>query len=100
MNWEPSIRPEAIDELREIFDEIEKQKPGKGDEFLNSFESSLEVICSNPLIFPLRPTGARRKGLGPFPYSLFFLAERGYVVVLGVFHNRSNFAWIEKRLLP
>ena len=72
----------------------EEERPGLGEEFLQSIRESLARIGENPRLFAIvhrriRATMARR-----FPYVIYFRVERARILVIAIQHgHRDPAAW-------
>lgn len=85
-----SLRPEAMDEIREAFQWYERQRPGLGDEFLEEVSETLSEVELAPYRYPKIRGEARRALLRRFPYSILYLAEPEETVVFACFHGKRD----------
>ena len=76
----------ARDELMEAQDWYEGEATGQGRRFRHAIDALVERISDNPRRFPVVFRNARRALLRRFPYSLFFVAEDGALIVIACFH--------------
>jgi len=56
-------------------DWYEKQRPGSGAGFVSKVEEALEMIESNPMLYPVLMKDARRAKMKRFPYRIWFKLE-------------------------
>jgi len=77
-------------------DWYEKQRPGLGADFISKVEETLEMIESNPLLYPALVKNARRANMKRFPYGIWFKVEEEPVVI-ACLHHRRNLALIKGR---
>ena len=82
------FRPQARVELLEAQAWYEARAEGLGLEFARAFEAALESACRHPAGFAEVEEGCRRVVLRRFPYSLYYRAADGEMLVLAVFHHR------------
>jgi plasmid stabilization system protein ParE len=89
------VRREAQRDIREAASWYNDQQPDLGVRFLAELGDLLERIRQNPSQFPLVESEVRRGLLRRFPYSVYFVPNRGEsVTVLGVLHqNRHPDTW-------
>jgi toxin ParE1/3/4 len=100
MSWDIRFRPEAKDEIQEIYDRYELQRAGLGESFLEGLDKAIELICANPKLFREVQSQIRSGRVPRFPYAIYYSLELHQVNVLSVLHNRRNLGWIEDRLEP
>lgn len=78
------LRPAAEDEIREAHDWYEQRRARLGGEF---------VVCNPRVHGDVRRVLVRR-----FPHGIFYVVESDDIVVLAVFHGRSDPAqWRRRR---
>jgi len=68
----------------------EKQRRGLGNDFLDCMELALEDIAAFPEMFPVSHARFRKALIRRFPFSIFYMIERGMIVVHAVFDNRQD----------
>jgi len=84
------FRPEAEADVEAAFGWYESRRAGLGREFIAALDAIVNSIAENPLRFPSINKDIRRALVRRFPYSVFFLARREEVSVLGVLHARRD----------
>lgn len=91
MSGEPfRIHPAARRELREAARYYAAERPGLEIEFLAEFERVLADLRAHPEAGSPDEAGTRRLITRRFPYSVVYLAEPGYRVVIAVAHHRRK----------
>ena len=70
MKYKLIIRPEAEQDLAEIFAWYQSQREGLGYDFLLQVEAALNFLEKNPKIFPVVYKKARRYLIKRFPYKI------------------------------
>jgi len=95
MNWNPIIRPRARLQIAEAIDWYDSQIPGRGDDFLRSFEGTIESICRNPYQYQVLRGDLRRAVLRRFPYLIIYAVAGDEVIVLRCVHaHRDPRRWL------
>lgn len=90
MNRDLIIRPEAEADIAQAFDWYEARVEGLGSEFLLVLDAAFHSIVRSPDSYPEIYKQVRRALTRRFPFAIFFLVEKGKVVVLSVFHVKRN----------
>jgi plasmid stabilization system protein ParE len=94
MDYVLVFRPEVREELEEVYHWYESQKPGLGDDFLDSVDKLLNQICRMPESYPAIHRDIRRSVMKRFPYAVYYRIVSRRVIVTAVFHSRrSPKAW-------
>ncbi|WP_083396581.1 type II toxin-antitoxin system RelE/ParE family toxin [Nitrosospira briensis] len=60
---------QAFNDVAQARDWYEKQRPGLGADFASKVEEALEMIESNPMLYPALVKDARRANMKRFPYG-------------------------------
>lgn len=83
---------EAADlETAEAIAPYEAQEVGLGTRLRSEIEKSIARILHSPLSFPvIQHSYIRRVLLDRFPYSIIFMVEDNYVVIVAVFHSKRD----------
>ncbi|MDO8756630.1 MAG: type II toxin-antitoxin system RelE/ParE family toxin [Elusimicrobiota bacterium] len=84
------LRPEAQRELAEALSWYEKQVAGLGADFLFAVDACFQSILRHPQANPVVHKTIRRALLRRFPYEIFYIAGRGRIMVLAVFHAKRD----------
>ena len=71
---------------------------GLGDDFLEIFYSSCELIAEFPLQNTKVHNDFRRYLIRKFPYAIYYLIFNQQVVIFGLFHHSQNPKAIENQL--
>jgi toxin ParE1/3/4 len=69
MNWKPIARPRARLQIADATNWYDSQTPGRGDDFLRSFEDTIESICRNPFQYQVLRGDLRRAVPAQIPVS-------------------------------
>ncbi|WP_058557251.1 type II toxin-antitoxin system RelE/ParE family toxin [Thiohalocapsa sp. ML1] len=78
----------ARQELAEIFDHYEAQRPGLGESFRQAAWDTVELVRHSPRAFPIVDEPIRRCRLTRFPYWILYAAEDNEIVIVAVAHVR------------
>jgi plasmid stabilization system protein ParE len=84
------LRPEAKDDVREVFAWYEDRSTGLGFEFLRSLRAALSPVARDPLQFAVVLEDIRRARVRRFPYSVFYVALQDVTSVIAVMHDRRD----------
>gem|GEM_PF-393659 len=85
-----SVIPEAEDELDEITYWYENRQPLLGQRFLSAVQFGISEARHFPEVHQLIGLRTRRFKLHRFPYVVYYVVEKGQVLVTGVFHERRD----------
>lgn len=83
MNWKPVIRPRARLQIAEATDWYDSQAPGRGDDFLHSFQDAIEAISRNPYQYQVLRGDLQRAVMRRFPYLIIYAVSEDEVVCSG-----------------
>ncbi|OGW12695.1 MAG: hypothetical protein A2W77_05000 [Nitrospinae bacterium RIFCSPLOWO2_12_39_16] len=98
MKYSVIVRPEAEDDLREVFSWYEDSRIGLGYDFLLQVDAGINFIKRNPEIHPIEYKGTRKHILKRFPYKIIYFVEEEKIIVLAVLHGRRNPALLKNRV--
>lgn len=84
------FHPDIEGDLQKICAWYEEKLNGLGDDFLQVFYSSIEIIKENPLQYPKIYKNFHRYLLQKFPYVLYYLIEDELVIIMGLFHHSRD----------
>jgi len=84
------VRPEAEKELAEAYEWYEAQVQGLGSDFLLHVEAAVSSLQRSPQSYPVVYKNVHRCLVRRFPYGIFYLVEKGRIVVLGILHARRD----------
>jgi toxin ParE1/3/4 len=92
------FKPEAEEDLDEIFNWYDDCREGLGYEFLISLDECVTIIQANPLFsFNVSDT-VRRATLSRFPYAVYYTIENNTVYIHVIMHQfRDPDEW-QKRI--
>ena len=78
----------------------EKQQKGLGKRFLNEMKEAFNVICENPVGFPVRYDDYRIYFTKIFPYCIHYqyIVDKNELHIKAVFHTSRNPQNWEQRL--
>lgn len=97
MHFRITFRRAAKAELLEAGAWYESKRSGLAAGFMAEIKRCLSLVAANPLQFALHRRDIRCIVTKRFPYSIYFRAEPGRVVVLAVFHNKRDLAPLLER---
>lgn len=100
MNWQISLRPEAIADLDDAAAWYEARSAGLGRDFVREISAAISRLTVAPLIPRLRhrSAGIRWVRAKRFPYRIIYRVEEERVVVFAIMHAaRSDAAWRERK---
>lgn len=98
MRYELVIRPEAEEDLSEVFNWYEERRYGLGHDFLLQVNAGFKFLERDPLVFKERYKEVRSYLIKRFPYKILYRVESQKVIILAVVYGGRNPAWIKKRL--
>ena len=84
------FHPDVEVDLQKAYSWYEEKLVGLGDDFLQRFYSSTELIAENPLQFPKIYKNYHRFLMHKFPYALYYIIEDDLIIVMGVFHHSRD----------
>ena len=84
------LRPAAAADVEEAFSWYEQQRPGLGEEFLDSVDAGLREIGAYPLRQAIIFRDTRRLLLKRFPYAVFYRVYPRIIVVVACMHGRRD----------
>ncbi len=83
--------PEARREFDEAIDWLEERWPGKGEQFAEAVQHSLDLISVNPAMHDTIHRQVRRAVVSGFKYySILYRGRSENVEVLSIFHSSRN----------
>ncbi len=98
MKYRVIVRPEAENDLKEIFSWYEGEREGLGYDFLLQVDAGLRFMERNPEACPPEYKGTRKYLVKRFPYKIVYLVEEGRIIVLAVIHGKRNPNLTRKRI--
>ena len=85
------ILEKAFQEIENARDYYENNQLNLGTSFTNEVFSILEILESNPLLFPVKFENIREAVIKKFPFVVIFeVLPNNEIIVLSVFHFRRN----------
>ena len=90
MSFELRLRPEAELDLTDAAFWYEDQSSGLGRQFLDGVSASFSSISKTPKRYPLVYRNVRRALISRFPFGVYFVMEKGCVVVLAIIHGSRD----------
>jgi hypothetical protein len=85
------ILDKAFQEIENARDFYEKNQINLGTSFTKEVFSILEILESNPLLFPVKFNNMREAMIKKFPFVVIFeVLPNDEIIVLSVFHFRRN----------
>jgi plasmid stabilization system protein ParE len=86
-----SLRPAALEDIREGAAWYEARENGLGLVFIAAVEAQLAVIAATPRRWAVAVFELRKSNVKRFPYSVYFMEVRpDDWVVFGVLHHRQD----------
>ncbi len=90
MTYNLELHESAEEELWETVDYYDARKDRLGKEFARELQRVMQLIRSQPHLFP-KVSGEKRKAvLKRFPYLIIFEIVENTVFVLAIFHEKRN----------
>ena len=85
------VLEKAYQEIENARDYYENNQINLGTSFTNEVFSILEILESNPLLFPVKFKNIREAVIKKFPFVVIFeVLPNNEIIVLSVFHFRRN----------
>jgi len=85
------ILEKAFQEIENAKDYYENNQINLGTSFTKEVFSILEILETNPLLFPVKFNNIREAVIKKFPFVIIFeILSNDDVVVLSIFHFRRN----------
>ena len=86
-------------DLTETYDYYETQIEGLGSEFLLAVEATINSVKRNPLHFQKVYKNKRKANLKRFPFGVFYVLSKEYIIILAVIHlTRDPKTWKSRKL--
>lgn len=92
------VRPEAEEDLKEVFTWYEDNRIGLGYDFLLQVDAGINFLRKNPEIHPIEYKGTRKHIVKRFPYKIIYSVEGEKIIVLAVLHGKRSTAILKKRV--
>lgn len=94
-----NLSQEAEDDILEAYLWYEEQRPGLGEEFLESLDKAHQSIMQNPSTYRTRyKKKARAFLVDRFPYVILYVLEKQEVNVISVFNTSRDPQIWKKRI--
>jgi plasmid stabilization system protein ParE len=90
MKYTLDIKETAKVGLFEAFDYYENKQEGLGDKFLDDWETHLNIIKQNPLLFQKKYKDFRQLLIKPYPYHIIYEVEENLITVYKVIYAGRN----------
>jgi len=84
------FRPEAETDVEEAAEWYEKQFKGLGDEFLDEVLYVCKLFSENPNMYPVVHRRTHRAVIHRFPFAVYYLVEKGTIVIVAVMHGSRH----------
>ncbi|MFM2315809.1 MAG: hypothetical protein RLZZ155_141 [Bacteroidota bacterium] len=85
------ILEKAFQEIENARDYYENNQINLGNSFTKEVFSILEILETNPLLFPIKFNNIREAVINKFPFVVIFeVLPNNEIIVLSVFHFRRN----------
>jgi plasmid stabilization system protein ParE len=92
------IRPEARLEMAQAAAWYERQRPGLGEEFLQSFLDACKLLQENPEQFQRFDGEFRRVLLKVFPYKVVYFVRDDEIIIIACAHaHRRPGYWRQRK---
>lgn len=90
MNLPIVLLPEAQAEFDQGVDWYEQQRPGLGQDFIDSVRDVTNRISTTPEVHAITYKDVRKAVVRRFPYNILYRVETDRIVVVAVFHTSRN----------
>jgi plasmid stabilization system protein ParE len=90
MNYQFTIRPQAVRHLKSIERWYDERCEGLADRFRLEFEATLERINRLPFSTPLVNQHTRRAEMNVFPYAVLYFVDEPDIFILRVIHTKRH----------
>lgn len=90
MKYRVIVRPEAEEDLKEVFSWYEDNRTGLGYDFLLQVDAGINFIKRSPKIHPIEYKGTRKHLIKRFPYKIIYFIEEEKIIVLAVLHGKRS----------
>lgn len=84
------IKPQAEEDIQDIFNWYERKAEGLGEYFLEDLDSKIEKIKMQPEAYQFHLADFRFAFLDRFPVSVHFKIESDTIFIFGVFPTAKN----------
>jgi len=84
------FRSEAASDVVLAREWYDAQRPGLGEDFVQSLERVIDLVSALPEAFPEIAVGLRRALLGRFPYAVYYRLDGDLVDVIACLHTRRS----------
>ena len=85
------ILEKAFQEIENARDYYENNQINLGNSFTKEVFSILEILETNPLLFPIKFNNIREAVINKFPFVVIYeVLPNNEIIVLSVFHFRRN----------
>lgn len=86
------FHPLAENEYYESIEWYENSQNGLGLQFINDIEKSINLISSNPLLYPKKKGNLREAVVTKFPFVIVFefKEKNNAIIVLSIYHTSRN----------
>ena len=86
-------------DLSDSYDFYEEQLDGLGSEFLLAVEAAINSIQRNPVHFQKIYKNKRKANLKRFPFGVFCIISKEYIIILAVIHlTRDPKIWKTRKV--
>lgn len=90
--------PEALEEYEDAIFFYGTRENGLDSRFQLIIEEAIKDICSLPEAWPFLLDEVRRRVVDVFPYSVIYVEETDYVLILAIMHDSRNPGYWLRRL--
>lgn len=98
MKYRVIVRPEAEEDLKEVFSWYEDNRTGLGYDFLLQVDAGINFIKRSPEIHPTEYKGTRKHLIKRFPYKIIYFIEEEKIIVLAVLHGKRSTDLLKNRV--
>ncbi|MDO8950201.1 MAG: type II toxin-antitoxin system RelE/ParE family toxin [Actinomycetota bacterium] len=92
------ILSDALVDIESAREWYEIQRPGLGDEFLESVDDAIESVLNFPAAYPVDYREARRFLVERFPYCLYYRLDVEGILVVACLHAARDPVRMHRRL--
>lgn len=90
--------PEAEKELEEASVWHEENREGSGVQLVENVFEKVEQITNRPLSHSADADGVRRASIKKFPYFIYYIFKKTFIIILSVWHKKRQQEEWKKRL--
>lgn len=90
MAWEVLTSEAAFEDIKRAKEWYEEQRNGLSLDYELCLDGGYEDILDNPKAFQIKYNKVRVCYIARFPFGIHYIIEKDLILVLGVFHTKTN----------